>query len=32
VPFGVFLAIAAAVVFVVGDAVAAWYFGFLRAA
>ena len=32
VPFGVFLAIAAAVVFVVGDTVAAWYFAFLRAA
>jgi leader peptidase (prepilin peptidase)/N-methyltransferase len=32
VPFGVFLAIAAAVVFVVGDAVADWYFAFLRAA
>jgi leader peptidase (prepilin peptidase)/N-methyltransferase len=32
VPFGVFLAIAAASVFVVGDAVAQWYMDFLRAA
>lgn len=32
VPFGVFLAIAAAVVFVVGDAIARWYLSFLRAA
>ena len=32
VPFGVFLAIAAAVVFVVGDTIARWYLEFLQAA
>lgn len=32
VPFGVFLAIAAGAVFVVGDTVARWYLDFLRAA
>jgi leader peptidase (prepilin peptidase) / N-methyltransferase len=32
VPFGVFLALAAGVVFVVGDAIARWYMNFLQAA
>jgi len=32
VPFGVFLAVAAGVVFVVGDAIARWYMNFLQAA
>jgi leader peptidase (prepilin peptidase)/N-methyltransferase len=32
VPFGVFLAVAAGAVFVVGDAIAQWYMNFLRAA
>lgn len=32
VPFGVFLALAAGAVFVVGDAIARWYMNFLRAA
>ena len=32
VPFGVFLAVAAGAVFVVGDAIARWYMNFLRAA